>query len=45
MPRGFAVLIVIVVLVAALVWFLSSQAEEVPAQPIEVEVNAPANAL
>ena len=44
MPRGFIVLILIVLVIAGLLWFFSSQADEVPTDTIEVEVNAPANA-
>jgi hypothetical protein len=44
MPRGLALLIVLVALIAAALYFFSTQAEEVPTQPIEVEVSAPANA-
>lgn len=44
MPRGLAFLIILVILIVAALFFLSSQAEEVPTQPIELEVNAPADA-
>jgi hypothetical protein len=44
MPRGFIVLLLIVLVIAGLLWFFSSQADEVPTNTIEVEVNAPANA-
>ncbi len=44
MPRGFIVLILIVLVIAGLLWFFSGQADEVPTNIIEVEVNAPANA-
>lgn len=44
MPRGFAFLLILIVLIVAALFFLSSQAEEVPQQPIEIEVNAPADA-
>lgn len=44
MPRGLFLLIILVVLIVGLLFFLSSQAEEVPMQPIDIEVNAPANA-
>jgi hypothetical protein len=44
MPRGFIVLLLIVFVIAGLLWFFSSQADEVPTNTIEVEVNAPANA-
>ena len=44
MPRGFIVLLLLVLVIAGLMWFLSSQADEVPTNTIEVEVNAPANA-
>ena len=44
MPRGLALLIILVALIVAALFFLSNQAEEVPTQPIEIEVNAPADA-
>ncbi len=44
MPRGFIVLLLIVLVIAGLLWFFSSQADEVPTNTIEVEVNAQANA-
>jgi hypothetical protein len=44
MPRGFIVLLLIVLVIAGLLWFFSSQADEVPTNIIEVEVNAQANA-
>jgi hypothetical protein len=44
MPRGFIVLLLIILVIAGLLWFFSSQADEVPTNTIEVEVNAPANA-
>ena len=44
MPRGFIVLLLLVLVIAGLMWFFSSQADEVPTNTIEVEVNAPANA-
>lgn len=44
MPRAVLVLIALLVLVAALLAFLSTRAREVPTNTIEVEVNAPANA-
>ena len=44
MPRGFIVLILLVLVIAGLLWFFSSQADEVPTNTIEVEVNDPANA-
>jgi hypothetical protein len=44
MPRGFIVLILLVLVIACLLWFFSTQADEVPTNTIEVEVNAPANA-
>ena len=44
MPRGFIVLLLLVLVIAGLMWFFSSQADEVPTNTIEVEVNTPANA-
>lgn len=44
MPRGLAILIILVALIVGVLYFLSTQAEEVPTQPIEIEVNAPADA-
>jgi hypothetical protein len=44
MPRGFIVLILLVLVIAGLLWFFATQADEVPTNTIEVEVNAPANA-
>ena len=44
MPRGFIVLILLVLVIAGLLWFFSTQADEVPTNTIEVEVNAPADA-
>ena len=44
MPRGFIVLLLLLLAILGLMWFFSSQADEVPSNPIEVEVNAPANA-
>ena len=44
MPRGLALLIILVALIVAALFFLSNQAGEVPTQPIEIEVNAPADA-
>jgi hypothetical protein len=44
MPRGLIVLLLLVLVIAGLMWFFSSQADEVPTNTIEVEVNAPANA-
>jgi hypothetical protein len=44
MPRAIIVLLLIVMVIAGLLWFFSSQADEVPTNTIEVEVNAPANA-
>ena len=44
MPRGFIVLLLLVLVIVGLMWFFSSQADEVPTNTIEVEVNAPANA-
>ena len=44
MPRAVFVMIVMVVVLAALLWFLGTRAEEVPTRTIEIEVNAPANA-
>jgi hypothetical protein len=44
MPRGFIVLLLIILVIAGLLWFFSSQADEVPTNTIEVEVNAQANA-
>lgn len=43
MPRALIALIVLVLLVLGLMYFFSTQAEEVPTRPIEVEVNAPAD--
>jgi hypothetical protein len=44
MPRGFIVLLLLVLVIVGLMWFFSTQADEVPTNTIEVEVNAPANA-
>ena len=44
MPRAIIILLLIVLVIAGLLWFFSSQADEVPTNTIEVEVNAPANA-
>ena len=44
MPRGFIVLLLLVLAIAGLLFFFSSQADEVPTNTIEVEVNATANA-
>ena len=44
MPRPILVLLLLVLVVGGLMWFFASQAEEVPTNTIEVEVNAPANA-
>lgn len=44
MPRGMILLVLLIVLVAAALWFLSGQASEVPTQTVEVEVGAPADA-
>ena len=44
MPRGLIILLLLVLVIAGLMWFFSSQADEVPTNTIEVEVNAPANA-
>lgn len=44
MPRAVIFLILLVLVVAGLLWFLGSQAQEVPTRTIEVDVNAPANA-
>ncbi len=38
MPRAVVFLIVILVIIAGAVVFLSSQAREVPARPVEVDV-------
>ena len=44
MPRGLIVLLLLVLAIAGLMWFFSSQADEVPTKTIEVKVHAPANA-
>jgi len=44
MPRAAILIFFVLLVVLGLLWFLSSQAEEVPTRTIEVEVNAPANA-
>ena len=44
MPRAVIFLLVLVLLLAGLMFFFCSQADEVPTNTIEVEVNAPANA-
>ena len=44
MPRAFIVLLLIVLAIGGLMWFFSSQAEEVPTNTIEVEVEANAEA-
>ena len=38
MPRSIVFLVLLLVILAAAVYFLSSQAREVPTQPIEVDV-------
>ena len=43
MPRAVIVLLVLILVVLGLMFFFSRQAEEVPTQRIEVEVNQPAN--
>jgi preprotein translocase subunit YajC len=44
MPRAMILLILLLVVIAGVLWFLSSRAEEVPTRTIEVDVNAPADA-
>ena len=44
MPRAVIVLLLVVLVIAGLMWFFSSRADEVPTRTIEVEINAPANA-
>ncbi len=44
MPRAVIFLIFLVLVIAALLWFLGTRAQEVPTRTIEVDVNAPANA-
>jgi hypothetical protein len=44
MPRAVIVLLLLLLVMLGLMWFFSSQADEVPTNTIEVEVNAPANA-
>jgi uncharacterized protein (UPF0333 family) len=38
MPRSIVFLVVLLAIVAAAIYFLSSQAREVPTRPIEVDV-------
>ena len=38
MPRSIVFLVLLLVILAAAVYFLSSQAREVPTRPIEVDV-------
>ena len=44
MPRAVIFLLVLVLLLVGLMFFFSSQADEVPTDTVEVEVNAPADA-
>lgn len=44
MPRAVIFLLILVLVIGALLFFLSGQASEVQVQPIEVEVNTPADA-
>ena len=44
MPRALIVILFLVLLLVGLMFFFSIQADEVPTNTIEVEVNAPANA-
>ena len=44
MPRAVILLILVVLVIAGLLFFLSSRVDEVPTRTIEVEVNQPANA-
>ncbi len=44
MPRAVIFLLILVLVIGALLFFLSSHASEVPVQPIEIEVNTPADA-
>lgn len=44
MPRAVIVLLVLILVLGGLMYFFSSQADEVPTQQIETEVTAPANA-
>ena len=44
MPRAVIVLLVLLLVVLGLMYFFSTQADEVPTQQIESEVTAPANA-
>lgn len=44
MSRPFVLLLVIVMVLAGLLFFLSSRAQEVPTRTIEVEVKPAANA-
>jgi hypothetical protein len=44
MPRGLALLVIIVLLLVGGLIFLSTRVSEVPTKTIEVDVNAPANA-
>jgi hypothetical protein len=44
MPRAVIVLLLLVLVLGGLTWFFSSQADEVPTNIVEVEVNTPANA-
>ena len=44
MPRAVIVLLVLILALGGLMYFFSSQADEVPTQQIETEVTAQANA-
>ena len=44
MPRGLALLVIIVLLLVGGLIFLSTRVSEVPTKTIEVDVNAAANA-
>ena len=44
MPRAMILVILLLVVIAGLLFFLSRQAEEMPTRTIEMDVSAPANA-
>ena len=44
MPRAVILILVLILVLGGLMYFFSSQADEVPTQQIETEVIAPANA-
>lgn len=44
MPRFVVILLLLLIVIAGALFFLSRQAEEVPTQTIEIEMNTPADA-